>query len=122
MKPKFTALAFFVVGWLAFSLPVQALELQDVRVVGLFSNAAVVKINGKQRLLRVGQTSPEGVELLSADARVATLLIAGKQYQLGLSRDHSGGYQERQVVSAQISIDEKFSTRFIKEIFSILLK
>lgn len=105
MKPKFAALALLVVGWLVFSPPVQALESQDVRVVGLFSNAAVVKINGKQRLLKVGQPSPEGVELLSADARVATLLIAGKQYQLGLSRDHSGGYQERKVVSEQISID-----------------
>jgi len=84
----------------------QALEAQDVRVVGLFSNAAVVKIQGEQRLLKVGKPSPEGVELLSADTQMATLLIDGKQYQLGLSRDHSGGYQERKTTSFQIDIND----------------
>ncbi len=41
-----------------------------VRVVGLFKDSAVVIIDGKQRTLRVGQTSPEGVKLVSADSEV----------------------------------------------------
>lgn len=94
-------------GWLGFSVAGYALDAQDVRVVGLFSNTAVVKIEGKQRLLKVGQISPEGVELLSADTRMATLLIDGKQYQMGLSRDLSGGYQERKTTSLQIDINDR---------------
>ena len=90
-----------------FMRPVYAVQPEQVRVVGLFNNAAVIKIAGKQRLLKVGQVSPEGVELLSADTRMATLLIDGSEYRLGLSRDHSGGYQEREIVSEQISINAR---------------
>jgi aspartyl protease family protein len=50
-----------------------------VRVVGLFRNCAVVVIDGKQRTLRVGQTSPEGLKLISADSESALLEYAGEQ-------------------------------------------
>lgn len=95
-----------LISAVVFCMPLLAVEAQDVKVVGLFSNTAVVKIQGKQRLLKVGQISPEGVELLSADTRMATLLIEGEQYQMGLSRDLSGGYQERRTTSLQIDINE----------------
>lgn len=51
----------------------------DVRVVGLFTDRAVLLIEGQQRLLRVGQSSPEGVRLLSASSESARLLIDGKE-------------------------------------------
>jgi aspartyl protease family protein len=76
-------------------------------VVGLFSNTAVVKILGKQHLLKVGQTSPEGVELRHADAHTATLVIDGREYRMTLSRDPSGGYQTREVASLKIDINER---------------
>ena len=50
----------------------------DVRVVGLFSERAVVVINGKRHLLKVGQSTPEGVRLLAADSESADLEIDGK--------------------------------------------
>jgi aspartyl protease family protein len=92
---------------LGSSLSAYALEAQDVRVVGLFSNTAVVKILGKQHLLKVGQTSPEGVELRHADAHTATLVIDGREYRMTLSRDPSGGYQTREVASLKIDINER---------------
>ena len=47
----------------------------DVRVVGLFADRAVLLVEGQQHLLRVGQTSPEGVRLVSASSESAVLLI-----------------------------------------------
>lgn len=51
----------------------------DVRVVGLFADRAVLLIGGRQQLLKPGQTSPEGIKLVSASSESAILLIDGKQ-------------------------------------------
>jgi aspartyl protease family protein len=51
----------------------------DVRVVGLFADRAVLLVEGKQHLLKTGQTSPEGVKLVSASSDSAILLIDGRQ-------------------------------------------
>jgi aspartyl protease family protein len=51
----------------------------DVRVVGLFADRAVLMVEGKQHLLAVGQSSPEGIKLMSASSDSAILLIDGKQ-------------------------------------------
>jgi aspartyl protease family protein len=51
----------------------------DVRVVGLFTDRAVLLVEDQQRLLRVGQTSPEGVKLVSASSESAVLLIDGEE-------------------------------------------
>ena len=51
----------------------------DVRVVGLFSGRAVLLVDGQQRLLKQGQTSPEGVQLISATSKEAVLLIDGQE-------------------------------------------
>lgn len=57
----------------------------DITVVGLFKNMAVVRIDDHQRVLRVGQTSPEGVKLVKADSEAAVLDVNGKRerYRLG---------------------------------------
>lgn len=96
-----------LIGVAGFSLSANALEAQDVRVVGLFKGAAVFEIGGKQRLLKAGKTSPEGVKLLSANTVGATVIIDGVQHQLNLTRAHSGGYQERKIVSEQIDINAR---------------
>ena len=59
--------------------PIAVLAAADVRVVGLFSNRAVLLIDGQQRLLRPGQTSPEGIKLISATSEGALLLIDGQE-------------------------------------------
>jgi aspartyl protease family protein len=51
----------------------------DVRVVGLFADRAVLLVEGQQHLLSVGQTSPEGVKLVSASSESAVLLIDGEE-------------------------------------------
>ena len=55
----------------------------DVTVVGLFSGKAVITVNrGTPRTLSVGEQTPEGVRLLSADSRAAVLEIEGKRRTL----------------------------------------
>jgi len=53
----------------------------DVRVVGLFKDRAVLQIDGRQCILGVGQTSPEGVRLLAADSDAAILEVDGQEIQ-----------------------------------------
>ncbi len=57
----------------------------NIVIVGLFSDQAVVEINKKRRLLKVGETSPEGVTLVAANSRHAILEKDGvtRQYELG---------------------------------------
>ncbi|WP_339846777.1 TIGR02281 family clan AA aspartic protease [uncultured Halopseudomonas sp.] len=64
----------------------------SVRVVGLFSGAAVVNIDGQRHMLRIGKPGPQGVELLASDSRTATLRINGQTRQLSLQRDYTDGF------------------------------
>jgi len=62
-----------------------------VNIVGLFSNKAVLMINGgKPQTLSIGQTV-DGVKLIAADSSAATLLIEGKTRQLGMGQAASVG-------------------------------
>ena len=76
----------------------------SVQVVGLFKGSAVLLIAGKQRLLREGQTSPEGVKLVSTTSASATYQILDQQYTQSLSRA-TGRYQKPQKKSVIISIN-----------------
>lgn len=58
----------------------------QVNIVGLFSNKAVLIINGgKPKTLSVGQAS-EGVKLVAADSQAATLQIEGSTKRLGMGQ------------------------------------
>ncbi len=72
-------------GVLALLLAAAPSFAADVQVLGLFPGMAVLRIDGTQRTLRAGQTSPEGVRLVRADAQTAVLEVDGKQarYPLG---------------------------------------
>ena len=83
-----------------------ALEIQDVQVVGLFKDTAVVYIKGKQRMLKVGQTSPEGVELIATSRNAAVLRVNGDEHHLALSRAVTGGYEKRQSLSHSVAINQ----------------
>ena len=62
----------------------------EVVVSGLFSGKAMVTINGgRPRLLSAGQSSPEGVKLLSANSSSAILEIDGKKQTLSMGESIS---------------------------------
>ena len=78
MKMLFISLLLFF-----FSITASAVE--KIEVQGLFSNKAVISVDGKRHIITVGQTSPEGIKLISADSYGATLEVDGQQklYNLG---------------------------------------
>ena len=65
-----------------------------VQVVGLFPGAAVLNVDGQRKLVRVGQTGPGGVVVVSADSRGAVLRVEGVERSYGLSREFSSGFAE----------------------------
>jgi len=74
----------FVLCFVASLLATSAVAVEKVSVQALFKGMAVLVIDGKRRTLRNGQTSPEGVKLISADSKEAVLEIDGKQDKYGL--------------------------------------
>lgn len=61
----------FIAGLLLALGTLVAAEQPDIFVRALFADRVVVVIDGRQHLLRVGQRSPEGVRLVSADSESA---------------------------------------------------
>lgn len=57
----------------------------SISVIGLFRDKAVIIIDGRQHVLSAGETSPEGVKLISADSHRAILEVDGvrRSYSLG---------------------------------------
>ncbi len=59
--------------------------IEKINILGLFTDKAIVLIDGKQRILVAGKKSPEGVLLISANSQEAVLEIDGERntYTLG---------------------------------------
>lgn len=74
----------------------------DVRVVGLFADRAVLLVEGQQHLLKVGQTSPEGIKLVSASSESAILLIDGEQVTARLDGRVSASKRPAAVQEVQV--------------------
>ncbi|MEM7218155.1 MAG: TIGR02281 family clan AA aspartic protease [Pseudomonadota bacterium] len=77
-----------------------------LELVGLFKDRAVLVIDGQQRLLRSGQTSPEGVLLVSADTSQATVRFKGVTERLSLSQRVSTSFARVEPQELTISADE----------------
>ncbi len=59
----------------------------DINVLALTAGKAVVSIDGgKPRALTVGQTTPEGVKLISASSESATFEVGGRQQTLAVGQ------------------------------------
>lgn len=59
--------------------------VDKIQVQGLFSNKAVLMVDGKMHIVAVGKSSPEGVKVVSTDKHGAVLELDGqqKEYMLG---------------------------------------
>ena len=71
------------ISWLLVALllciyPAAGWAIKDIHVVALFKDRVMVMIDGKQRLLRSGDSSPEGVRLVSADSVAAVFEYQGR--------------------------------------------
>lgn len=66
--------------------------VDKVSVKGLFKDKAILVIDGKQRLLRAGETSPEGVKLVSASSKEAVIEIDGVKSARALGTHIGSGF------------------------------
>ncbi|MCH7742570.1 MAG: TIGR02281 family clan AA aspartic protease [Proteobacteria bacterium] len=82
-------------------------EKLDIEVVALFSKAAMLRIDGKALLLKTGQTSPEGVLLVNASSREATIEYQGIRTIMLLSDRISSSFQKPDVVTLSVQINNQ---------------
>ncbi|MCW8882767.1 MAG: hypothetical protein OQK92_10650, partial [Sedimenticola sp.] len=88
--------ALFMLIAIVASSPLLAVD--KIRVMALFHDKAMVQIDGKQRLLKAGEKSPEGVLLVSANANEAILEINGERGSYGLGSQVGGHFAVREMV------------------------
>jgi len=81
---------WFVAG-LPLAVAASLAAAPQVRVVGLFPGAAVVNLDGRRQLLKVGQEGPGGVRLIAADSRGALLQVEGVERRYELTREYGEG-------------------------------
>jgi aspartyl protease family protein len=74
-----------------------------VEVVGLFKGKAVLKVDSRQTVIGVGETSREGVTLVSADSKSAVIEISGQRQTLYLSRQISAGFKQPETREIRIN-------------------
>jgi len=81
--------------------------VKQLEVQGLFSGKAVLMIDGQRHILAVGQTSPEGVKVISADSHFTVLEVEGKQRKYGLGNTVSTVYKKVETVKEQLMANDR---------------
>ena len=98
---RFMALLMMLVSQTAFC------QQQDIEVLGLFSDAAMLRINGVELLLKAGRKSPDGVLLVSANSKEAVVEVEGQQVTLQLSERINSGYEEPLIRNVAVQINDR---------------
>lgn len=75
--------ALLVISAMLVTTP--ALAIKSISVYALFKSKAILVIDGQRHMLKAGETSPEGVTLVSSNTRAAIIEINGNQETLGLN-------------------------------------
>ncbi|MDH5572512.1 MAG: retroviral-like aspartic protease family protein [Gammaproteobacteria bacterium] len=95
MRTNFTVTLFMAVVFLL--LPGSAIYAMDISILGLFSDRAILKVDDRQHILKTGQTSPEGIKLVSSDSQYAVLEINGKQEKYALGSHVSSHFDKPEI-------------------------
>jgi len=66
----------------------------NIKVIGLFTDKALLQIDGQQKLLSKGETF-SGVKLISASGRGAVISIDGETRKLGLNQGIQSNYKKQ---------------------------
>ncbi|GEM_PF-87385 len=99
--PKLPTL--FALVFLLFSATLRADN--TLYFVGQFGNKAVIHVNGHQRVIKVGETSREGVTLLSVNANHAIVKYQGKKQTLSFAPSGGKTYKAREHTEVNIWAD-----------------
>ncbi len=77
----------------------------DIQVLGLLKNTVILRIEGRQQMLKAGQTSKEGVQVLVVDNEHALIEYQGKRHRLTLSDQISTSFSKSPRKSYSMSRD-----------------
>jgi aspartyl protease family protein len=69
---------------MAILVSVPASAIESISVYALFNGQAILVIDGKKQMLRAGESSPEGLKLISSSTELAVVEIGGRREELGL--------------------------------------
>lgn len=82
-----------------------AVAVENIRVMALFPSKAMVEVDGKNRLLKVGKRSPEGLLLVSADSSEAVIEADGEQKSYKVGARYGGSFSSSQKREVRILRD-----------------
>ena len=86
-------------------LALASADAADITVTALFSGKAVIVVdNGRPRTVSVGQSTPEGVKLVSASSESAVIEFEGKRQTLLLGQGTRVGSAPGDSSSAQVTL------------------
>lgn len=100
-----------LVGTLALVAMTSPLWAQDIAVLGLLADRAMVKVDGETHILKVSE-SYDDITLIAVSSQEARLLINGKERVFGLGQDR-GGVQKKAEGSDSVEITANASRQFI---------
>lgn len=80
---------------------------QQVQLKGLFGDSALLEIDGRQRILSKGESSPEGVELLEATTSHARIRVAGRERKLTLDAPVATRYVQAEKAEVRLMADRR---------------
>lgn len=83
-NPRAGLLAVSIVLAATVFVPAAAQAVEKLTLLALFKDQAILHVDGKNRMLATGETSPEGVELLEANSERAVVRIDGRKEVLEL--------------------------------------
>jgi len=111
LHESLVSLALLLVGILTLHPPAVADQegtvTPDIEVVGLFKNAAVLNIEGKQRVLKVAGAPVDGVELIAADSESAVIEIDHQRHTLLLSEKMAGTFRKPEEITVSIPLNNQ---------------
>jgi len=84
-----------------------AWAVDRVKVMALFPGKAMLSIDGRNRMLTQGDTSPEGVKLLSADPDQAVVEYGGQRQTLRLGSSVASSYKRKTRLEARVLLDNQ---------------
>lgn len=99
------AAAIQLLGAAAMMLGPVACAVESLQVLALFQDKAMLRIDGENRLLKAGDVSPEGVGLISADARRAVVEVSGEQRVMTLGAHIATEFERREATEVRILRD-----------------
>lgn len=100
----------WLVGFLAVSL-MNSVLAQDIAVLGLLADRAIVKIDGETHILKLGENY-EDIKLVAVNSQEARLKIGGKERVFGLGQDYSA-IQKSSTSKGTVEISANAINQFI---------